>query len=323
MSSKYSEKTAIHEPSAHEREDVSQDPLLSRLAQSDPLRDQDLTGWAESSEGQETFNRLLTRKRESAVDLKVSSRRRRFVRRPRMWFAVSGAAVLVAVLVAVFVYGTRDQYRQVANSSPSTMAASTVTTAAASTATTAIPSIGSPSTTAGTPYSPDRPTTSVAGTPSTGGTFFAQTGGVPYRPIPARDALAAVVRLARSATGAPVKEPSAPTLSPHELLQEAVAAGVLSTTQAASLDLDSVVTRRTFAVWMWRAIGPYLPRAIARTGFSDIANLSAEEQGAVAGLAAAGIVHGDRNRAFNGDDVLTLGAEQALVGRAMAALRLR
>ena len=323
MSNKNPHEITKHEPGAHLREEVGQDPLLTRLAQSGPLRDQDLTGWAESSEGRETFGRLLARKRESAPDLVPNPQRRRFFARPRVWYALTGAAVVVGVLVAAIVLGTPGHLQQVAISPTSTVAASTATTAAASTAK-QLPSIASPSTTAGTPYSPDTPATSVAGTPSTGGTSsFAQTGGVPYRRIPARDALAGVVRLARLATGKAIEGPSAPTFSPHELLQEAVTAGVLSTSQAAGLDLDSAVTRRTYVVWMWRAIGPHLPRGIVNAGLSDISNLSAEEQEAVAGLAAAGIVRGDSNRAFNGNDVLTQGAEQKFVGRAEAALRLR
>lgn len=324
MSSKDLDKATKREPGAHLREAVGQDPLLSRLAQNDPLRGEDLTGWAESSEGQETFSRLLARKPESPADLVPNPRRRRFFARPRTWFALTGGVVLVAVLVAAIVLGAQGHLQQVAISPPSTVAASTVTTAAASTATTAAPSIGSPATTAGTPYSPDTPATSAAGVPSTRGTsFFAQTGGVPYRRIPARDALAGVVRLARLATGKAVEGPSAPTLSPHELLQEAVAAGVLSASQAAGLDLDAVIVRRTYALWMWRAIGPYLPSGIAHANFSDLTNLSAEERKAVAGLAAAGIVRGGTNQAFNGNGVLTLAAEQAFVGRAKAALGLR
>jgi hypothetical protein len=102
-----------------------------------------------------------------------------------------------------------------------------------------------------------------------------------------------------------------------------VKAGVLSSSQAEGFDLDSAIARRTFAVWMWRAIGSRLQTGIAHTNLIDIAGLSAEEQEAVNGLAAADIIRGDSNRTFHGDSALTLGAEQALIGRAMAALRLR
>ncbi len=314
-------KETEREPSAHLGEDGGADPLLTRLAQSDPLRGQDVSGWAESSEGQETFSRLLARRPENAPDPKPKSPARRFFARRRMWYALAGAAVVVAALVIVVVLGTEDPAEQVALSPTSTVAASAVTTTSGFTATT---SAGSTATTAAPAIVST--TSSLLGrdTPSTGVTSSsAQVGGVLDRPVRARGALIDVVRLARLATGKSVEGTSAPSYSGPVLLREAVAAGVLSDSQAAGLDLNALVTRRGYAVWMWLAIGPHLPTGVAHAGLSDIAGLSAEEQKAIVGLAAAGIVRGGTNREFYPNRILTQGEEQQFVGRAETALRLR
>lgn len=314
-------KETEHEPSAHLGEDVGADPLLTRLAQNDPLRGEDLTGWAESGEGQETFSRLLARRPENAPNPKPKSQRRRFFAGRRMWYALVGAAVVVAALVTVVVLGTEGPAERVALSPTSTVAASAVTTTSGFTATTSAASVA---TTAAPAVVSTTSTLVARDTPSTEGTSSsAQVGGVLDRPVRARGALIGVVRLARLATGKSVEGTSAPSYSGPVLLKEAVAAGVLSDSQAASLDLNALVTRGGYALWMWRAIGPHLPTGVAVAGLRDIASLSAEEQKAIAGLAAAGIVRGGTNRDFYPNRILTQGEEQQFVGRAEAALRLR
>jgi hypothetical protein len=294
MSSKNPHKMTAREPSAHDREEVSKDPLLSRLAQSDPLRGQDLTSWAESSEGQETFSRVLARKREGAVDLVPTTPHRRFIGRPRMWFALSGATVLVAVLVVAIVLSTQGHIQQVAISPTSTTAASTATTAAAS-ITKQLPSIGSPSTTSGTRLIPKTPAT-VAGTPSAGGTSSG-AGSSPHvdQPPPAVTTVAAAQALSRIVVLAEKSQnryqpatPSVTDIPANKVADRALAVGVLIPSEVPGLLLGEPVTRGEFALWLWRTFGSKLPSGQA-SGIRDLNSVSGAQRQAVAGLVGAGV----------------------------------
>ncbi len=327
MSGKNSEKTTRHETSAHLREEVSQDPLLSRLAKNDPLRGEDLTGWAESSEGQETFSRLIARKREDAVSLKVSSRRRRFVGRPRIWFALSGAAVLVAALVVVIILGTQDQYREVALAPTSTVAASTATTAAAS-ITKQLPSIGSPSTTAGTRLIPKTPSTIVR-TPSAGGTSSG-AGSSPHvdQPPPAVTTVAGAQALSRIVVLAEKSQnryqpatPSVTDIPANKVVNRALAVGVLVPSEVPGLRLGAPVTRGEFALWLWRAFGSKLPFGQA-SGIRDLNNVSGAQRQAVAGLIGAGVLATQDGGYFRAASPLTPEDEALTLSRISSILKL-
>ena len=92
----------------------------------------------------------------------------------------------------------------------------------------------------------------------------------------------------------------------RKLCLDIVASSVAATDEKEAV---SLAVRRT---WRWH----HLLR-----GGAD-GRLSPEEQKAIAGLAAAGIVRGGTNREFYPNRVLTQGQEQQFVGRAEAALRL-
>jgi hypothetical protein len=295
------------------RETLDHDPLLARLAKSDPLQGVDLTGWTESSEGQDTLRRLLARVGEATPDLRVASASRRFFTRPRIYYGFGGAAIVALVFVVALVFCLRGEPNQVAISPTSTAAATTATRAAGS--------VDSPATTAGTPFTPH--TTTTIGGRIIVGRAAARPASRSAGEVPSRDALASLLQVARlSAEDQGYRIPTYAETA-DDLVQEAVMRRILTAAEADELGLGEAVTRRRYALWLWRALGPRLPVDVAQTVLGDLATLSIEEEQAVSGLAAADIMRGDTHGEFAGDHPLTQHQEQVILGRVKAALDLR
>jgi hypothetical protein len=317
-------------------DDRDRDPLLRVLAAIDPGKDAE--GWADSPQSREVYARILARIAEEESRLQRPARsdhERR--KRTKVWLLAAATLVILAgASVAVALY--RDS-EEVALAPPATTVAPETTVAGpATTASTAgatpsteasSPAVaaepGTPPVTTGAPLTPHIPDTDVAGTPGTGQT---ETTAAPVdvrvpasaaHAVPAAAALVLVLTLAEPDGSR--EEPSSPVYSETVLVQEAVAKGVLSEEEAAEISLYSPVTRRTFALWLWRAMGDLLPAEVATAGFGDLASLGAEERGAVVGLTRAGVVRGRADGTFGGDEVLMHTQANDLLSRVRAALR--
>lgn len=82
-----------------------------------------------------------------------------------------------------------------------------------------------------------------------------------------------------------------------QLVQQAVAAGVLLPSEALDFHLKEPLSRGRFALWVWRAWGSRLP-SIQPADFDDLGQLSQEERDAINGLVQGGILSGYTDGTF-------------------------
>ena len=64
---------------------------------------------------------------------------------------------------------------------------------------------------------------------------------------------------------------------------------VLLPAEGPDYNLFEVITRAQYALWLWRAFGSQLTQRVSR-GQGHLASLTKQEQQAVKGLAAAGVI---------------------------------
>ncbi len=90
----------------------------------------------------------------------------------------------------------------------------------------------------------------------------------------------------------------------------ATAVGAILPDEGPDYQLAGVVSRSQYALWLWRVFGSHLPARQTSIEFKDQASLTAMEQEAVRGLAAAGILEPDGY--FRGSDNVTPQEEEVL-----------
>ena len=107
----------------------------------------------------------------------------------------------------------------------------------------------------------------------------------------------------------------------NELVQAGRSLGLISASDTSSLQLTGAVTRRQFALWLWRGFGPLLPQGSITVEILDLGGLSSEEQQAVEGLVRVGAIQLSGDRAFEGDRVVTSSYETAVLSRVGSLVR--
>ncbi len=133
--------------------------------------------------------------------------------------------------------------------------------------------------------------------------------------ITAQQALEQIVSLVRAV---PTKGKGQMPSPPGERLgpvQEAIALGLLHSSEISGIQPGKLATQKQFAVWLWRGFGTVLPNGSATTRISDIGGLTTEERQAVEGLVRDGIVQLPKNGAFDGNRVLTSAEASILLDR--------
>jgi hypothetical protein len=103
------------------------------------------------------------------------------------------------------------------------------------------------------------------------------------------------------------------------LVNEALSVGILLPSEGPDYQLWQVTTRAQYALWLWRAFGKYLPEKTS-VQFKDIGSLTGEEQLAIKGLAAAGVVDANGGY-FKGAADITQSVEQTLLEQVEQAIQ--
>jgi len=273
--------------------------LLRRLASANPHRKEHFSDYAGSEEAREAFARVLARERESA---RQGAQARKMRGSRLLWIAAATALVVVAVVLSLVCLGMRATATQVAiTSGPSSAAAPSLETVAR-------PDVSSTTRPLGVPYDP---TYGVAGLPS----------GHPPGSVLRSEALSEIVQLAGEITSPQTEYPHSPELGQtDELLREAKGMGIVRASEGPDHELQFAITRKDYALWLWRAFGRLLTPTASDVCFTDLGSLSAEEQPAIAGLARAGILEGFSDGTFGGNALLLQAEEQTLLTRIRQAL---
>ena len=298
--------------------------LIRRLASANPCRKESLSDYAESDEARQAFARILACE---AQPVRPVARPRK-VRTPRLaWVGAIAALVVAAIVLSVLYLGApaAPTHVAVSHGSPSTAAAGAATTTStglafrangitnAATATTAADTprtMATPLTTSSSTYQQLVPFTVVAGIPP----------GLPI-PVPRSEALAGIVQLYREITTPDVLYPLPPEFgSADALIREAQSIGVVRASEGPDYKLQMIVTRRDYAVWVWRAFGRLLTPTMAGISPSGLGSLSAEQQIAVAGLVRTGILESFRGPMFAENTKLEIGDEEMILHRLRSAL---
>ena len=298
--------------------------LIRRLTSANPCRKESLSDYAESDEARRAFARILACEAEP-VRPAVRPRKVRTLR--LAWVGATVALVVAAIVLSVVYLGARTAptHMAVSSGSPSATAAAAGTStstglafrangiANATTATTAADTPGTmatPPTTSSSTYQQLVPFTVVAGIPP----------GLPI-PVPRSEALAGIVRLYREIATPDVLYPLPPEFgSTDALVREAQDIGVVRASEGPDYRLQMIVTRRDYAVWVWRAFGRLLTPTIAGISPSGLGSLSAEQQIAVAGLVRTGILESFRGPMFADDTKLEIGDEEMILHRLSSVL---
>jgi len=157
-------------------------------------------------------------------------------------------------------------------------------------------------------------------TPDTHTPLTASAGSGAPQTVTRNVALAGIIRLARDLELAHPSAAAGASTSGN-LIIEALAMNVLLPAEGPDYKLSGVITRAQYALWLWRAFGSHLS---AKTSFEfkDIGSLTKEEQQAIKGLAAAGVLE-DTGSEFNGNAALGPTAEQVLLERARQSIQVR
>ena len=152
--------------------------------------------------------------------------------------------------------------------------------------------------------------------PGTSSTDTSSTG-VEAQALRTDAALRGIIELARELGLFPDSQEPPDT----RLVTLAQTMGVLLPAEGPDYGLASPATRARYALWLWRAFGAHLP-ANTSVEFKDLASLTTEEQEAVHGLAAAGILKPDGDY-FRGSDGLTPEYANVLLDRIRQSIQIQ
>ena len=139
--------------------------------------------------------------------------------------------------------------------------------------------------------------------------------------VTVQQALEEIVALAKATPGVNKGQSPGSPGQPTSLSSQAVAFGLISSTENPDLQLEGPVTRKQFALWVWRCFGLVLPRGSVVATVSDLGALTVEERQAVEDLIRDGVVEIGSDGAFRGDDRMTAAEGSILLGRVKVLVR--